>query len=64
MFQPIFQVGMGAEAGRTLASSAGRCPAPALNKWVGSRGGNLSVGQGFAWDGTGCRQLEEGVCVF
>lgn len=34
MFQPVFQAGMQAEAGRMIASSAGSCPALALNKWV------------------------------
>lgn len=34
MFQPVFQAGVQAEAGRTLVSSAGWCPALALSKWV------------------------------
>lgn len=65
MFQPGFQAGMQAKAGRTLASSAGW--GPALTERVGetreSRRGCRSVGQGFAWVGTGCRQLGKEVCV-
>lgn len=34
VFQPVFQASMQAEAGRTLASTAGGWPAPALSKWV------------------------------
>lgn len=34
MFQPVFQAGMQAEAGRALASTAGGWPAAALSKWV------------------------------
>lgn len=39
MFQLVFQAGIQAEAGRTLASAAGEWPTPALSKWV--RGGEL-----------------------
>lgn len=34
VFQPVFQAGMQAETGRTLASTAGGWPEPAQSKWV------------------------------
>lgn len=34
VFQPVFRAGMQAEAGRTLAGTAGGWPAAALSKWV------------------------------
>lgn len=62
MFQPVFQAGMQAEAGRTLASTAGGCPAD-LSKWVREGGTVEALARDFVWFGTGCKQLEEEVCV-
>lgn len=52
MFQPVFQAGMKAGAGRMLASTAGGRPAPALSKWVREGG----AGEALARDLYGLEQ--------
>lgn len=50
VFQPVFQAGMQAEAGRTLASTAGECPG-ALSKWVREGGTVEAWARDFVWFG-------------
>lgn len=55
VFQPVFHPDTQAEAGRTLASSAGWCPALALSKWV-REGGAVEAAWVLARDLHGLEQ--------